>query len=144
MACGSGRHTRFFLEQGRAVVAIDRDVSGMADVADPGLTVVAADLEDGSPFPVAGRQFAGVVCTNYLHRPLLPAIVAAVGPGGVLIYETFTEGHQQFGRPTRPDFLLQPGELRAAVAGQLEVVAEEELVVPGPARVQRICARRGA
>jgi hypothetical protein len=125
-------------------VAIDRDVSGLADIDDPALTSVAADLEDGSPFPVAGQQFAGVVCTNYLHRPLLPAIVAAVASGGVLIYETFTEGHQQFGRPTRPDFLLQPGELRAAVAGRLHVVAEEELVVPGPARVQRICARRPA
>ena len=144
MACGRGRHTRFFLGQGRPVVAIDRDVSGIADIDVPGLTAIAADLEDGSPFPAAGRQFAGVVCTNYLHRPLLPAIVAAVAPGGVLIYETFAEGHQEFGRPTRPDFLLRPGELRAAVAGRLEVLAEEERVVPGPARMQRICARRGA
>jgi SAM-dependent methyltransferase len=142
VACGRGRHTRFFLAQGRLVTAIDRDLQGIADLLpNPDLTPIEADLEAGRPFPAQG-QFAGVVCTNYLHRPLLPAIVAAVAPGGVLLYETFTDGHQQYGRPTCPDFLLQPGELRDAVAGELETLRHEELVAPGPARIQRIAAQR--
>ncbi|MDQ1356202.1 MAG: hypothetical protein QOG44_575 [Acidimicrobiaceae bacterium] len=129
------------------MVVIDRDLSGIADLlGDPAVEAVEADLEDGRPFPLAGRQFAGVICTNYLHRPLLGALVAAVAPGGTLLYETFSEGHQQFGPPQRPEFILRPGELRDAVAGELAVRAHEEVLVhrPGPAMVQRIAAVRDA
>jgi hypothetical protein len=82
------------------------------------------------------------VVVNYLHRPLLPALVSAVAPGGVLIYETFAQGNERFGRPRNPDFLLRPGELLEAVAGRLRVVAYEDLIVaqPRPAAVQRIAA----
>jgi SAM-dependent methyltransferase len=145
VACGGGRHTRWFLEQGRSVVAVDRDLSPIAELLPhPNLEAVEADLEDGRPFPLLGRSFAVVVCTNYLHRPLLPLLVAAVAPGGILLYETFTEGHEAFGRPTRPEFLLRSGGLRAAVKGQLTVVAHDEVTVarPRPARVQRIAAVR--
>jgi 2-polyprenyl-3-methyl-5-hydroxy-6-metoxy-1,4-benzoquinol methylase len=145
VACGGGRHTRWYLEQGRSVVAMDRDLSPIAELLPhPNLEAVEADLEDGRPFPLLGRSFAAVVCTNYLHRPLQPLLVAAVAPGGVLLYETFMEGHEAFGRPTRPEFLLHSGELRAAVKGQLTVVAHEEVTVarPRPARVQHIAAVR--
>jgi hypothetical protein len=125
------------------VVAIDRDVTGLADLqAEPAVTILAADLEDGRPWPLGDRRFAGVVVTNYLHRPLLPAIVAAVAPGGCLIYETFAIGNERFGKPSNPDFLLRPGELLEAVRGRLTVVAYENLDVsePRPAMVQRIAA----
>lgn len=143
VACGGGRHTRFFRDRGHPVTAVDRDVSGIDDLAGhPGLEVVEVDLENGRPFQFRGRLFAGVVVSRYLHRPILPDIVAAVGPGGVLLYETFAEGQERFGRPTRPEFLLRPGELLEAVRGRLRVVAYEDIVVDGPppAAVQRICA----
>ena len=103
------------------------------------------DLEDGSPFPLAGRQFALIVVTNYLHRPLLPALVAALAPGGLLLYETFARGNEAFGKPSSPDFLLRPGELLEAVRGKLRVMAYEDLVIEQPKRaaVQRIAACRG-
>jgi len=148
VACGGGRHTRWLLEQGYRVVAVDVDVGGVADLrGHPGLEIVEADLEDGNAFPLRGRAFDGVVVTRYLHRPILPDIVGAVGPGGVLIYETFAQGLTQrgrFGRPTKPDYLLRPGELLDAVSGALRVLAYEDLVVtePRPAALQRICARR--
>ena len=145
LACGGGRHSRFFLERGHPVVALDRDVSGLADLAQGAdIEIVPADLEDGSPFPLAGDRFAGVVVANYLHRPLLPALVAAVGEGGVLLYETFARGNERFGKPGNPDFLLKPGELLDAVNDRLHVRAYEDLVVrvPKPAAVQRICAVR--
>ena len=147
LACGSGRHSRLFLELGHPVTALDRDVSRLAPLSQSeGLEVIEADLEDGSDFPLAGREFAGVVVTNYLHRPLLPAIVAAVAPGGCLIYETFARGNERFGKPSNPNFLLAPGELLEAVRGQLRVLAYEDLIVevPRPAAVQRICARAEA
>ena len=144
LACGGGRHSRLFLAAGHSVTAIDIAVDGLADLTDhERLELVEADLEDGRPFPLAGRRFAGVVVTNYLHRPLLPALVEAVAPGGLLIYETFAQGNERFGKPRNPDHLLAPGELLAAVRGRLRVLAYEDLVVedPRPAAVQRICAR---
>ena len=143
LASGNGRHTRYFLQRGHDVVAVDRDLSGIADLArNPRVEVLRIDLEADEPFPPADRRFDGVVVTNYLHRPLLPGLVSAVEVGGVLIYETYARGNERFGSPTNPDFLLQPGELLEVVRGRLRVVAYEDLVVdePRPAAVQRICA----
>lgn len=144
LAAGGGRHCRLFLERGHPVVAVDRDVSALAEVRDPRLTLLAADLESG-PWPLGDRRFAGVVVTKYLYRPLLPRLVAAVDQSGVLIYETFAVGNESHGRPRNPDFLLKPGELLEAVRGALEVVAYEHGFVdrPRPAVIQRIAAVRG-
>ena len=94
---------------------------------------------------VCGAKLRGVVVANYLHRPVLPDIVDAVGEGGVLIYDTFAEGNERYGRPRRPAFLLNQGELPDAVAGKLHVIAYEHGAIgdPRPAVVQRICAVRG-
>jgi len=83
------------------------------------------------------------VVANYLHRPLLPRLVDALEPGGLLVYETFAEGNERFGKPSNPDFLLRHGELLEAVRGRLRVLAYEDVVVgdPRPAAIQRIAAR---
>ncbi len=143
VACGTGRHARLFLERGHAVVAVDRYNAGIVDLqgrAD--FEFVDADLEDGGAWPLAGREFAAVVVTNYLYRPLFPSLIDALAPGGVLIYETFADGNERFGRPSNPDFLLRAGELPAAVEGRLQVVDYEhgEVATPRPSVVQRIVA----
>ena len=142
VAAGNGRHTRFFAARRHRVTAVDRDVSGLVAAGD--IEVMAADLEDGSPWPLAGRQFGAVVVTNYLHRPLFPHLFAALEPGGVLLYETFMDGNERFGKPSRPDFLLQDGELLERVRGHFSVVAYEARMISEPkmAMVQRIAARR--
>ena len=144
VACGSGRHTAYFAERGHPVTAVDRDVSRLAP--HPAVEVVAADLEDGSPWPFSGRRFAAIVGTNYLHRPLMSALLGSVQPGGVLIYETFAQGNGQFGKPSNPDFLLARGELLefGFLAPTWQVIAFEDGYVdmPKPAMIQRICARR--
>jgi len=140
VACGSGRHVRWFADRGCRVTGVDRDAAALATVAEVAETVVA-DIENG-PWPFAGRRFAAVVVTNYLWRPLLPAIVEAVDEGGVLICETFARGNETVGRPSNPDFLLRPGELLQA-AGSLRVVAYEDGFLSAPERfVQRIAAVR--
>ena len=103
-----------------------------------------ADLEDGGPWPLGDRRFAGVVVTNYLYRPILPRIVEALEPGGVLIYQTFALGNEQYGRPRSPQFLLRPGELLDVVGGRCAVIAYEHGIVedPRPAAIQRICGVR--
>jgi SAM-dependent methyltransferase len=145
LACGRGRHTRFFLERGHPVTGVDVDVSGLDNLQGrEGLEVVQADLEDGSPWPLAGRRFGAVVVTNYLWRPLFPRIVDAVDEAGVLLYETFAAGNEAYGRPSNPDFLLRPGELIEVVRGRLQIVAYEHgrLDEPRPGIKQRLCALR--
>jgi SAM-dependent methyltransferase len=145
VAAGGGRHARLFLARGHPVTALDRDVSGLADLRGVrGCEIVQTELEDGSPWPLAGRRFGAVVVTNYLWRPLLPDIIASIGADGVLLYETFARGNEAYGGPRNPDFLLRPGELLEAVRGELQVVAYEHglLERPRPAAKQRICALR--
>jgi SAM-dependent methyltransferase len=144
LACGGGRHTRLLLSLGHRVLAVDRDLSGISDLDDERLERIETDLEDGGALPFLERRLTGVVVTNYLHRPLLDRLVAAVAPDGLLIYETFAVGHERFGPPTNPDFLLQPGELLRLTRGRLHVLAFEDVVVdePRPAAVQRIAAVR--
>lgn len=144
LACGSGRHARHLAALGHEVVALDRDVSALAAAAGPDITTTEVDLEaDGAEWPFGPQRFAGIVVTNYLHRPLLSAMLASLAPNGVLIYETFAEGNAQFGKPSNPAFLLQAGELLGwARDHELRVIAFEDGVVEAPkaAMVQRICA----
>lgn len=142
LACGEGRHARLLAQLGYRVLAVDRDERVLGFLAGiPGIDVAAIDLETGL-WPYPGEQFGGIIVTNYLHRPLFPLLVASLGHGGLLIYETFARGNERYGRPSNPEFLLQPGELLAAVSGQLRVLAYEDVFVtePKPALVQRICA----
>jgi hypothetical protein len=103
--------------------------------------LIEADIENG-PWPLPERQFGAVVVCNYLWRPLFPRLLQSLADGGVLIYETFSSGQELLGRPRRPDFLLQPGEL-LQVCTALHVVAYECGRADDPPRaVQRIVAVR--
>ncbi len=145
VACGSGRHVRWFAARGAHVTALDRDADALAPLrALPGaaVEVIMADIENG-PWPLAGRRFDAVVVTNYLWRALLPTLVASLDDSGVLIYETFARGNEGVGKPSNPEFLLQPGELLRAVAG-LRVIAFEDgfIAEAEPRFVQRVAAVR--
>ncbi|AKJ67390.1 hypothetical protein ABW99_03220 [Pandoraea thiooxydans] len=145
VACGRGRHARYFAALGHPVTAIDRDAAALAEL--PAMArAICADIESGGWPLDATAQFDAVLVTNYLFRPLLPRLIDCVAPGGVLLYETFAQGNERFGRPANPDFLLHPGELLAAVDGKLRVIAYEDgrLEAPRQACVQRICAVNSA
>jgi SAM-dependent methyltransferase len=140
VAAGQGRHASYLAARGHVVTAIDRDEAALRALP-ASIEVVVADLESG-PWPLPGRSFDAVVVTNYLWRPLLPHLVAALPPGGVLLYETFARGNETVGRPSRPAFLLEPGELLRA-AGGLRIVAYEDGFLTAPDRfVQRLAAVR--
>ena len=145
LACGSGRHTRLFLERGCRVMAIDLNIEGVSGLmGDPGLAVLEVDLENG-PWPLGNADFDAVVVTNYLWRPLFPRIRDAVRPGGLVIYETFADGNERFGKPSNPDYLLKEGELNDWFS-DWEILGYEhaEVTDPRPAMVQHICARKPA
>ncbi len=144
LACGSGRHARWFAQRGHAVVGVDRDAEAVASLPQP-LVGRVEDLEQGT-WPLADEApFDAVIVTNYLHRPLWTDLANALAPGGVLLYETFASGNETVGKPSRPDFLLQPGELlEVAHRHGLRVIGYEDgvLEVPRTAFVQRLCAVR--
>ncbi len=143
VAAGSGRHVRLLRDRGFAVCAVDRDTTALLAFAGPRCEVRRIDLETDDSSQL-GDDYDGIIVTNYLHRPLLPAIARALAPGGVLIYETFARGNERFGQPRNPDFLLLPGELLEAFT-TLTVVAFEqgEVSVPRPAVIQRLAAVLG-
>ena len=141
VACGQGRHARYLSALGCEVLGVDRDPSAQSALQDvPGVSVLIADIEAG-PWPFEAASFDAVIVANYLHRPLFPRLIAALRPQGVLIYETFAAGNERYGRPSNPDFLLQPNELLER-SKPLCVVAFEQGRVdrPKPAAIQRICA----
>jgi SAM-dependent methyltransferase len=147
VACGHGRHARWFYQQNHPLVVVDRSHEAIASIASAipagACETVVADIEAG-PWPFAGRRFDAVVVTHYLWRPLLPTLLDSLATGGVLIYETFTQGNETVGKPSRPDFLLRTGELLEVCRG-LRIVAFEEGFQDGPPRfVQRIAAVREA
>jgi SAM-dependent methyltransferase len=148
LACGSGRHARLLAALGQAVLAVDRDAGALAEAAGPQISTLQLDLESGTAWPFEASRFTGIVVTNYLHRPLFPSILGSLAPGGVLIYETFAQGNGHFGKPSSPDFLLEPGEL-LKMAGPnasdaVRVIAYEDGYTDQPkaAMVQRICAMK--
>ncbi|MHB1198422.1 MAG: class I SAM-dependent methyltransferase [Polaromonas sp.] len=149
VACGRGRHARWFYEHNHPVALVDKAREAIESITIPAhaCEAVVADIETGA-WPFTGRQFDAVVVTNYLWRPLLPTLLGSLAPGGVLIYETFTQGNETVGKPCRPDFLLRPGEL-LEVCRSLRVVAFEDGFQEGgqalpPRFVQRIVAVREA
>jgi SAM-dependent methyltransferase len=143
VASGNGRHARHFALRGHPVLALDRDETALANLAAvQHVTTRCADLENAS-WPLRDdEKFAAVVVTNYLHRPLFPYLFDALAPGGVLLYETFAVGNEHFGKPSNPNFLLNPGELLDAVRGRLRVIAYQDgfINVPRASCVQRIVA----
>ncbi|WP_377701486.1 class I SAM-dependent methyltransferase [Pseudoduganella sp. UC29_71] len=144
LACGTGRHARHMVTLGHSVVAVDQNADSLAAAAGDGIVTSQIDLEaDGAVWPFGPDRFAGILVTNYLHRPLIADMLGSLAPNGVLIYETFADGNAEFGKPSNPAFLLAPGELLEwAARHELRVIAFEDGRVesPKPALVQRICA----
>lgn len=144
IACGQGRHMQWFAERGRAVTGIDRAPDAIAAARGFGEAILA-DIEN-APWPLLHsgqvRQFDAVIVSNYLWRPLFDVMIRSLAPGGVLIYETFSQGHEAVGRPTNAEFLLHPNELLTAFK-PLHVIAFEDGFLEDPPRfVQRIAAVR--
>ncbi|MGQ0735226.1 MAG: class I SAM-dependent methyltransferase [Acidobacteriota bacterium] len=130
VAAGAGRHTLFLAAHGWSVHAVDHDEDALRRLLDasrglPGaITTEVRDLE-GDRVQLGVEAYGVVVVIHYLHRPLIPAIIAAIRRGGVLIYETFTVAQAARGHPRNPRFLLAPGELPTLVT-PLEILRHRE------------------
>ena len=147
VACGRGRHALWLAERGLTTVAVDRGAEAIAALRviarERGLPIDAEvrDIEQERD-PFRGATYDVIVVVHYLHRPLFPALRDALAPGGLLVYETFTRAQAARGRPTNPDFLLNPGELLELVQ-PLEVLASREGDYDGR-MIASVIARRGS
>ncbi|MCK9397800.1 MAG: class I SAM-dependent methyltransferase [Methylobacter sp.] len=146
LACGNGRHALWLARQGYQVDAIDRDAQALSSiVGTANIKVFTVDLEAGD-WPNSDLKYDGLIVSRYLYRPLLRTLAALLNPGGVLIYETFMAGNEQYGKPSNPDFLLLPNELLEIYSPLLNIISFEqgEEKIPRPAVMQRICAVKDA
>ncbi|WP_169566002.1 class I SAM-dependent methyltransferase [Sneathiella limimaris] len=116
LAAGSGRHSVYLADRGYQVTAVDIETRQLEELGRDDIEILQADLEN-EPWPLEGRRFDGIIVTHYLWRPLFPKIRQSLTDGGVIIYETFAEGNERFGRPRNPDFLLKDGELKEQLSG---------------------------
>jgi len=142
VACGRGRHSKYCLEAGYRVIAVDSDrvklqcLSGLN-----GITTLCHDLERDL-WPFEKLRFQGVIVTNYLHRELMANISLSLARSGVLIYETFAEGNEDFGKPTNKDFLLKSNELLHYFEPDFHIVSYQQGLISKPKKaiIQRLCA----
>jgi tellurite methyltransferase len=152
VACGRGRGGLVLARAGARVVGLDRAADALGELRDAaareGLDVspVRCDLESGRGLPVRAASCGVVLVLRYLYRPLCAALAAALAPGGLLLYETFTrdQGKLPYG-PRNPAFLLDPGELPGLFPGlRAEVFEEGRFADPRPFHLARLLARRPA
>jgi len=152
VATGSGRNALYLASLGYEVTGID--VSGVAvercraEADRLGLRVEAVQADLGS-YRLPRNVYDVVIDFYYLQRDLAPALVAALRPSGVLVFESFTTEQRRFGwGPQQEEFLLRPGELRSLFAGLEELVYREGLVESqsgrGTKAVAGLVARRPA
>ena len=144
LACGGGRHSFLLAEMGYPVLAVDQDIGEIEKIANPLIRSKALNLEE-EVWPLGDEKFSGIVVTNYLYRPHLDRLPEMLEKNGVLIYETFAQGNEQFGKPSNPNFLLKTGELQElARRHALKVLAYEDIYQcgPKPAMIQRLCAAK--
>jgi SAM-dependent methyltransferase len=146
LASGRGRNALWLARRGLHTRAVDRNEESMAYLRqlaaqeDLPLQADVMDLE-ADEAPLATDAFELIVVVHYLHRPLFPALIAALRPGGILVYETFTQDQALRGKPTNPDFLLRPGELLELVE-PLEVMTAREGDFEGKMLASVIARRR--
>lgn len=149
LAAGNGRHGRLLMKKNCRVIFIDQNTDALRDLEDATNTeIITANLEDGDdPFKnlhaLSGLLFDAIIVVNYLHRPLMNCLIDALAPGGVMIYETFARGNEDFARPRNPDHLLRNGELLQYFGKTLQIISYEHgrldtAEIPGVK--QRVCA----
>ena len=147
VACGSGRHALWLAGRGLTTLAVDRDADSVRELNDLArarqlpLRAEVGDLEGDTP-PFLDASFDLIVVVHYLYRPLFPALIGALAPRGVLVYETFTRAQAARGKPSNPAYLLEPGELLDLVR-PLEVLVSREGDYDGR-MIASIIARRGS
>ncbi len=143
LACGKGRHSIFLSKLGYNVLSVDIDEHKLNCFNGKLIKKKVIDVENINNWPLAKKKFNAIIVTNFLNREIFPSIIRSIKKGGLLIYETFSEGHQKIGRPTNPKYILKPREL-LLLSNKMQLVAYENIYINNPSNhvfQQRILAK---
>jgi SAM-dependent methyltransferase len=146
VACGAGRHAVWLAQRRLHVRAVDRDRAAIdtlnREAGRAGLPLVAEVMDLEKDAVDLGRdRYDVTVVISYLHRPLFSSLIAALRPGGLLFYETFTRAQARRGKPSNPAFLLEDGELLRLTAG-LDLIDSREGEFGGRDIASVVCRKR--
>ena len=110
IACGTGRHTRYLVDLGFSVDAVDYSDYALEQIADnPKIKKIEADLDH---YTLESDRYDLIVNCNYLDRRMYGQITDALKEGGILIFETFLDARGEgYHQPSNPDFVLRRNEL---------------------------------
>tara|TARA_A100001011_G_C14313991_1_gene847024 strand:+ start:2509 stop:3018 length:510 start_codon:yes stop_codon:yes gene_type:complete len=131
LACGKGRHSMFLSSYGYHVLAVDINKENLSCFDNKLIEKKTKDIENLKNWPLKEKKFDIIVVTNFLNRTIFPSIIKSINKGGYLIYETFSEGQQNVGKPSNPDYILQRREL-ITLCFQLNLIAYEEIHTENP------------
>lgn len=120
LACGRGGNALLMAAQGLDVSAWDYAPAAIEDLQrrarERGLDI-HAEVQDVIAAPLPPDSFDVISVSYFLERDLAPAIAAALRPGGLLFYETFTREAVTDNGPSNPAFRLAPNELLRLFSG---------------------------
>jgi SAM-dependent methyltransferase len=143
IAMGRGRHALVLARAGLAVFGVDSRLDALQDCRTRAASqnmAVRAWCADLTMHPLPPEWFQLILVTRYLQRDLFESIRHALVPGGIVMYETFTELQRERGRgPTSADHLLRPGELAQMFRGY-DVMFSGEITRPDA--LARLVARK--
>ena len=128
LACGTGRHSIFLSKLGYNVLAVDIDEHKLNCFSGKFIKKKVIDVENIHNWPLAKEKFNAIIVTNFLNRKIFPSIIRSIKKGGHLIYETFSEGQQNIGRPTNPKYILKPREL-IRLSNKMQLVSYENVYI---------------
>ena len=126
LACGKGRHSIFLSNYGYNVLAVDINQESLNCFNNKLIKKKIIDIENLKNWPLEKVNFDIIVVTNFLNRSIFSSIIKSINKNGYLIYETFSEGHQNIGKPSNPDYILKQREL-ISVCVELKLISYEEI-----------------
>ena len=128
LACGKGRHSIFLSNYGYNVLAVDINQKSLNCFNNKLIKKKIKDIENLKSWPLEKVKFDIIVVTNFLNRSIFPSIIKSINKNGYLIYETFSEGQQNIGKPNNPNYILKRREL-ISLCADLQLIAYEEIYI---------------
>jgi cyclopropane fatty-acyl-phospholipid synthase-like methyltransferase len=129
LACGWGANALLLARQGLEVVAWDIAEVPIAALQETvqGLGLnIRAEVRDIESRPPMAETFDVIVVSYFLNREIIPALIQALRPGGLIYYQTFTRQRVSDRGPRRAEFRLAAQELLHLFSGLQPVLYREE------------------
>jgi 2-polyprenyl-3-methyl-5-hydroxy-6-metoxy-1,4-benzoquinol methylase len=115
LACGAGANAIFLAQRGLTVDAWDISDVAIAELQRKANThnlQISARVLDITPDTLKGKHYDVIVNCHYLDRAIMPMILKAASPSGIIFFQTFCRDKRLKIGPTNPDFLLAKDELK--------------------------------